>query len=131
MITVWAFVAAGIASWYAAPGYNSAAHTCAMYLAPKGTVVRIVNVENHRSSWCTVTDYGPDAERFPKRIIDVMPVVAKDLGFYPALGVARVRVYRRRRIRLSHNRRRTCGVLYFCPTPVGPCRLQTQGGLCP
>lgn len=119
MIATWAFVAAGVASWYAAPGYNSAGHTCAMYLVPRGTIVRIVNANNHKSSWCKVTDYGPDAQRFPDRIIDVMPIVAKELGFY-RLGIAHVRVYRERTTHESPTSGRTSGLHCFCEPAAYP-----------
>lgn len=118
MIT-YAYIAAGTASYYRAPGYHASAHTCAMYLVPKGAIVRIINADNRRESWCKVTDYGPDAARFPGRIIDVMPIVAKELGFY-AIGTAQVRVYRERVTRETTPAHRARGVFCVCTPAADP-----------
>jgi len=113
MIHAIAFVAMGLASWYSRessscctsisePMINSR-HTCATRrLVPYHTRLIVVNDENGRESWCIVNDYGPQAST--GRIIDVSPIVARDLDMISA-GVVRVRIYRQITVKGSPHRR--------------------------
>lgn len=92
----------GIASWYGQetldknngqttaygeyfdPGQPSAAHK---YL-PLPMLVRVTNLENHRSIVVRVNDRGPFVDG---RVIDLSAEAAKELGFYEK-GTARVKI---------------------------------------
>jgi rare lipoprotein A len=95
-VPIYAFVLAGIASFYDMPGstmangqaFNPTAHVCAMLYEPFGERVEIENAANDRSSWCVVADRGPFV---PGRVLDVSPVVRDELGFD---GLAPVRIYK-------------------------------------
>lgn len=96
---IYAFVLAGLASWYDLPGnimangqpFDSTKHTCAMRAEPFGERVEIVNTENGKSSWCIVTDRGP--AQWTGHDIDTAPPVRDELGLYEP-GVAQVLVYK-------------------------------------
>jgi rare lipoprotein A (peptidoglycan hydrolase) len=90
----------GLASWFIPSDFTPAIRTsspyvCAMNIDPAtyraplkyGYEVEIENLDNGRTSHCTVTGSGPCCGR----IIDASPRVRDDLGF---TGIARVRVYR-------------------------------------
>ncbi len=57
----------GDASWYA--------HKPGMYAAspdfPKGSLIRVHNLENGAFVDVTINDYGPDRSRFPGRVVDL------------------------------------------------------------
>lgn len=77
----------GIASWYGAPYHNRRASngevydmhamTAAHRTLPLGTMVRVTNLENHRSVVVRINDRGPFAR---KRIIDLSPAAARAIG---------------------------------------------------
>jgi len=74
----------GGASWYRyKPG------TCAHRTLPKGTVVKVTNLENGQSVNCTVADRGPFVGG---RIIDLDRSVFMAIADSPGQGVLRVRI---------------------------------------
>jgi hypothetical protein len=73
----------GGATWYDAP-----AGTCAMRDAPRGTIVRVTNLANGRTTTCRVADYGPTMK---SRVIDLSKSSFAELAD-PAQGVIQVRV---------------------------------------
>jgi hypothetical protein len=87
-----------ISSWYGedfdglptATGetYDMYAATAANPTLPLGSIVRVVNPENHRSQVVRINDRGPYVEG---RELDVSYAVARELGFEQR-GTARVRV---------------------------------------
>lgn len=86
MVQIVAFLMAGAASTYNMPGSRMAnghlfwpqQHVCAMlHGQPFGERILIVNNDNGRSSWCVVSDHGP---YYTDRVIDVSPLVARELG---------------------------------------------------
>ncbi|GEM_PF-1685215 len=74
----------GYASWYDWVSGMTAAHRT----LPKGTRVRVINLDNGRSCIVTIIDRGPWK---PERIIDVSKQAAGVLGFI-SRGVALVRI---------------------------------------
>lgn len=91
-------VVVGKASWYG-PGfhgrptssgtlYNRYALTAAHRTLRPGTVVRVTNLRNHRSTFLLINDWGPVPE---DRVIDVSEAAADVLGFREQ-GVVRVRI---------------------------------------
>ena len=92
------FVEEGVASWYG-PGfhgkktsngerYNQNAMTAAHKLLPFGTRLRVINLENGRTTEVRVNDRGPFVD---SRIIDLSRAAARDLGML-GKGTARVRI---------------------------------------
>ncbi len=88
----------GLASWYG-PGfhgrktangevYDMYARTAAHKLLPLGTVVRVTNLENGRSTEARINDRGPFVRG---RIIDLSYALARELDVVDR-GTARVRV---------------------------------------
>jgi hypothetical protein len=74
----------GGASWYHyKPG------TCAHRTLPKGTVVKVTNLENGQTANCTVADRGPFVGG---RIIDLDRSVFMAIADSPGQGVLRVRI---------------------------------------
>lgn len=65
----------GIASWYdyeLASGWSSLGHrVAAVRHVPRGTMLRVTNLENGKSVEVKVTDYGPDASIHPDRVVDL------------------------------------------------------------
>ncbi len=92
----------GFASWYG-PGfhgnktangskYNQEDFTAAHATLPLPSVVRVINLENHRSVLVVINDRGPFHNKGRgKRIIDVSKKAARELGMLHK-GVAKVRV---------------------------------------
>jgi len=88
----------GVASYYAAKFENrktaagerfkSDGFTAAHRTLPLGTMVRVTNLENHRSVVVRINDRGPFTR---KRIIDLSPAAARALGIRDQ-GLMRVRV---------------------------------------
>jgi rare lipoprotein A len=88
----------GIASWYGkifqgrttASGepFDENQLTCAHRTLPLGSVLRVTNLENHRSVIVTVNDRGPVPE---SRVIDLSRAAADALGFSDR-GLAPVKV---------------------------------------
>ena len=68
-------VVEGKASWYdyvLADGWSSKGHfVCAARHFEKSTIVRVTNLENGKAVQCLVTDYGPDEDLHPDRVIDL------------------------------------------------------------
>lgn len=65
----------GKASWYdytLEDGWSSKGHrVCATRDFPRGTTIRIINLENGKWVDCLVTDFGPDENVHPDRIVDM------------------------------------------------------------
>jgi len=88
----------GVASWYGrsfqhrrtASGrrFDTNQHMAAHRTLPFGTLVRVTNLDNHRTVVVEITDRGPFAK---SRIIDLSHAAAVDLGF-ERLGTANVRL---------------------------------------
>lgn len=89
----------GIASWYSIKtnrGTKTASgkklsdnsFTAAHKSLPFGTVVKVTNLKNNKSTECIITDRGPYKKG---RVIDVTTSVAKHLGFYKS-GLTKVKV---------------------------------------
>jgi len=76
----------GIASFFEYSGYSGliAAHRS----LPKGSQIRVINLDNGRSVVVTIVDRGP---LIRGRVIDVSPQAAMALGFRQA-GLAHVRI---------------------------------------
>jgi rare lipoprotein A len=68
--------------------FKSDGLTAAHRTLPIGTMVRVTNLRNHRSVVVRINDRGPHAR---KRIIDLSPAAAKELGIRDQ-GVMRVRL---------------------------------------
>jgi hypothetical protein len=87
-----------ISTWYGEPfdgqltasgePYDMFAQTAAHPTLPLGSVVRVVNLRNHRSAVVRINDRGPYVEG---RELDVSYEVARQLGF-DERGLARVRL---------------------------------------
>lgn len=88
----------GYASWYGAnfhakktsngETYNMYAHTAAHKTFPMNTVVRVLNVENGKSTIVRINDRGPFVEG---RIIDLSSAAAHDIDMVK-VGTAKVRL---------------------------------------
>jgi len=57
----------GQASWYAHQGGDFAASPD----FPKGSIVRVINLENNKSVTVEINDWGPDRSLHPERVIDL------------------------------------------------------------
>ncbi len=57
----------GVASWYSYKGCDCAASPD----YPKGTRLKVTNLQNGKSVIVLVNDYGPERDKFPNRIIDL------------------------------------------------------------
>ena len=68
--------------------YDMYAHTAAHPTLPLGSIVRVVNTQNHRSQIVRINDRGPYVEG---RELDVSYAVARSLGF-DGRGLAKVRL---------------------------------------
>jgi predicted GIY-YIG superfamily endonuclease len=66
----------GHASWYAYKNCNCAASPD----YPKGSKLRVTNLDNGKSVDIIVNDYGPDRSIFPERVIDLDKVAFQQLG---------------------------------------------------
>ena len=92
------YTQAGIASWYGpnfhgkrtADGeiYNMYAHTAASRTLPFNTIVKVINLNNGRSTIVRINDRGPFVKN---RIIDLSYAAAKDLGMI-GTGTAPVKI---------------------------------------
>ncbi|MDD3711790.1 MAG: serine hydrolase [Patescibacteria group bacterium] len=60
-------LSSGQASWYKYKGGNFTASTD----FPKGSVLRVKNLENNKIVDVVVNDFGPDRSRFPNRVLDL------------------------------------------------------------
>ena len=68
--------------------YDKNGYTCAHRTLPFGTMLKVTNLRNNKSTIVKVNDRGPFAH---KRIIDLSYAAAKDIGLIGA-GVAMVRI---------------------------------------
>lgn len=66
----------GHASWYAYKNCDCAAST----EYPKGSYVRVTNLDNGKSVIVKINDYGPDRSLFPQRVIDLDKVAFEKIG---------------------------------------------------
>jgi len=66
----------GYASWYKYKNCDCAASPD----YPKGTKLRVKNLDNNKEVVVTVNDYGPDRGLFPERVIDLDKVAFKKIG---------------------------------------------------
>jgi len=66
----------GVASWYSYKGCDCAASPD----YPKGTQLKVTNVDNGKSVVVKVNDWGPDRSVFPDRVIDLDAVAFKKIG---------------------------------------------------
>lgn len=66
----------GHASWYKYKDCNCAASPD----FPKGTLLKVTNLDNQKSLIVKVNDYGPDRSIFPERVIDLDKVAFEFLG---------------------------------------------------
>lgn len=80
-------LAFGDASWYRYKGGLFAASPD----FPKGTQLKVTNLDNNKSVVVTVNDYGPDRARHPERAID-LDLVAFEKIANKSAGVAKVKV---------------------------------------
>jgi len=84
-------VAVGIASWFAPDSMYTGMRVCAMNRPSLiGVHVRIIDLDNGRTSTCVVVGTGPFVR---ERVIDVSPEVRDDLELLGP-GTANVRVFR-------------------------------------
>ena len=77
----------GDASWYRFKGGDFAASPD----YPKGSVLKVTNLDNNKTVEVTINDYGPDRSIFPNRVIDLDRVAFEKIAS-PAAGLARVKV---------------------------------------
>lgn len=73
----------GVASFYdyeLDSGWSSKGHrVCAMRDVPRGTMVKVTDLSTGRSTKCLTTDYGPEKEIFPDRVIDLSSTAFSDI----------------------------------------------------
>ncbi|MCD4705740.1 hypothetical protein K8R61_01525, partial [bacterium] len=77
----------GVASWYKWKNCDCAASPD----YPKGTRLKVTNLDNQKSVVVTVNDYGPERDKFPERVIDLDAVAFSKIANTSA-GVCNVRV---------------------------------------
>ena len=77
----------GSASWYKYKGCNCAASPD----YPKGTKLKVTNIDNNKSVVVKVNDWGPDRSVHPDRVIDLDVVAFKKIAKKSA-GLCKVRV---------------------------------------
>lgn len=68
--------------------YDKNGYTCAHRTLPFGTMLKVTNLRNNKSTIVKVTDRGPFTQR---RIIDLSYAAARDIGLV-GVGVTRVRI---------------------------------------
>jgi len=77
----------GIASWYAYKDCDCAASPD----YPKGTKLKVTNLDNGKEVIVTVNDFGPERDIFPERVIDLDVVAFKKIS-KKSLGLCPVKV---------------------------------------
>ncbi len=77
----------GVASWYKYKGCNCAASPD----YPKGTKLKVTNIDNGKSVIVKVNDWGPDRSIHPNRVIDLDIVAFKQIA-KKAAGLCKVKV---------------------------------------
>ncbi len=80
----------GIASWYDYP-YFTYELPAASRTFPRGTYLRVTNLENQKSVIVKIRDFGPDPRHHPERIIDLDIYAFKKIAS-SKIGIIRVRV---------------------------------------
>jgi rare lipoprotein A (peptidoglycan hydrolase) len=55
----------------------------AMRDVPRGTIVKVTNLDNRRSVNVRIADYGPDESVFPYRIIDLSSAAFGEIAYLP------------------------------------------------
>lgn len=77
----------GKASWYAYKG--------GLYAASpdfkKGSVLKVINLDNGKSVNVTINDFGPERDKFPDRVIDLDKLAFQEIASLGA-GVVRVKI---------------------------------------
>jgi rare lipoprotein A (peptidoglycan hydrolase) len=84
----------GQGSWYfyQIGDWSSKTHyVCAARDFPRYSWIRITNLDNGKWTSCQISDYGPSAEIFPERIVDLSPIAFSDIADLK-LGVINVKV---------------------------------------
>ncbi|MDE2101361.1 MAG: hypothetical protein KGL39_29205 [Patescibacteria group bacterium] len=109
---IWAFLFAGIASWFQPDAIYGSMHVCASNAIPISTHIEIVNADNHHQTDCLIIGTGPFV---PGRVLDVSPSVRDQLGFD---GLANVRVYE------------TVGSMQRCVSNPSPATCKTPPRAC-
>ncbi|MDD5527649.1 MAG: RlpA-like double-psi beta-barrel domain-containing protein [Patescibacteria group bacterium] len=82
-----AVLVVGKSSWYAYKKGNFAASVD----FPKGSKLRVYNIDNNKSVDITINDFGPERDKFPDRILDLDAVAFKKIASRGA-GVINVRI---------------------------------------
>lgn len=77
----------GKSSWYAYKNGNFAASID----FPKGSKLRVYNLDNNKSVDVVINDFGPERDKFPDRILDLDKVAFKKLASV-STGVINIRV---------------------------------------
>lgn len=87
------YTASGIASYYdytLESGWSSVGHrVCATRDFTRYSLVKVTNLENGKITTCKITDFGPDVNVFPERIIDLSSTAFADIQD-TRVGLARV-----------------------------------------
>ena len=77
----------GTASWYK---YKNGMFAASPDFT-KGSVLKVINLDNNKSINVTINDYGPERALFPKRVIDLDYRAFQKLAS-PSLGLIRVKI---------------------------------------
>ena len=88
----------GVASWYAYKDCDCAASPD----YPKGTKLRVTNLENGKEVIVVVNDFGPERDIFPERVID-LDVVAFEKIANKRMGLCEVKVEPVEDVSLANN----------------------------
>ena len=95
LIMMLVYFIVGSASWYDYEldnGWSSKGHyVCATRDFERYTIVKVINLDNGKSVRCKVTDYGPDQQLFPNRIVDLSSTAFKRISNLKK-GIIRVKV---------------------------------------
>jgi rare lipoprotein A len=85
----------GTASYYdyklGGEKYSKEHDTCASLKYPRGSKLKVTNIENNKSVICRVNDYGPEKGQTPERIIDLSSHAFKQIS-NSKLGLITVRI---------------------------------------
>jgi len=78
---------AGTASWYK---YKNGLFAASPDF-PKGSVIKVINLDNNKSVNVTINDYGPERALFPDRVIDLDYVAFQKIAS-PSAGLIKVKI---------------------------------------
>lgn len=81
------FMSKGVASWYAYKDCDCAASPD----YPKGTLIKVTNVDNDKTVVVKINDWGPERDVFPNRVIDLDVVAFEKIG-NPRMGLINVEI---------------------------------------